>query len=287
MILTNYYYQRCKVVEIDYSNFLKITQNPHFSSTHQPQFTKDFAGVYRNNIHLSPFFTDIKALADNIKSPNIICVKKGGNYLISGDEECSSYDNVLYEFFVNCVHESDGAIWLRFSTNNLRDKICALLSAHNPTHLNRYNFRLNKGSFNILPNWRKQIPDGFMVEYFDAFTYDFRKKHHKTDEAFFPESKRFAFATLFDDKIISECFSVFVENDMAEIGIHTYDDRYKRQGLAFLTASAFIEHCNNNNLETSWSCDYNNYSSISLAKKLGYELLNEEIGVRIEKNDTE
>ena len=266
---------------IDSQHYNALMQNINFTKKHQPQFLDEFDKVYRNNMHLAPFFTDIKAFADNPNNPEIIIIKKGTNLLLSANTACDTYDNMLREFLTGCFCEGNEALWLHLSTESLKTKINVIFSDHNREDLNRYNFRLNIESFKKLPNWRTQIPNGFSIEYFDAYSIDFRKKHGKTDEAFFPESKRFAFVAIFEDTIISECFSVIVDDNIVEIGIHTYDERFKKRGLAFLTSAAFIEYCINNNLETNWGCDCNNFASVSLAKKLGYELLNEDTGIKI------
>lgn len=271
------------MIEIRQENYQALMQNPVFTCNHQPQFIKTLGDVYRNNIHLSPFLTDIKAFADDLEAPEIVIIQRGGNLTISANASCDTYDEALYEFITSRFNEGNEMLWLHVLTNNLINKINTLCGTFNLESMNRYNFRLNTELFSKLSNWRNQIPDGFSVEYFDTQSVDFRKKHGKTDEAFFPESKRFAFVILYNDKIISECFSVIVDNNIVEIGIHTYDDNFRRKGLAFITSAAFIEHCIKNNFVTNWGCDYNNVASISLAKKLGYELLNEEIGIRITK----
>lgn len=268
--------------EIDHKHYLALVQNPNFTHKHNPQFLKDFGNVYRNNIHLSPFFRDIRAFADNPEAPEIIIIKKGENLFISANVACDAYDKALYEFLIGCYHEGNEVLWLNISPESLETKINTLFSDYKPERLIRYNFRLNKESFNKLPNWRTQIPSGFSVEYYDTQSVDFLKKHNRIYDCWFPESKRFAFVTLFEGEIVSECFSVFVEENMVEVGIET-DKRFRRRGLAFLTSSAFIEHCLNNNLETNWGCWHYNNDSAALAKKLGYELFDEGICVRITK----
>lgn len=65
------------MIEIDNKHYFTLVQNPNFSHKHNPQFLKDFGNVYRNNIHLSPFFRDIRAFADNPETSEIIIIKKG------------------------------------------------------------------------------------------------------------------------------------------------------------------------------------------------------------------
>lgn len=270
------------MIEIDHKHYLTLVQNTHFTHKHHPQFLKEFGDVYRNNINLSPFFRDIRAFADNPESPEIILIKKGENFSISGNAACDTYDKALYQFLVGCFHEGNEMLWLNIPTENLEAKISALFSDYNPERLIRYNFRLNKESFCKLPNWRTQIPAGFSVEYYDTQSLAFLKKHNRIYECWFPESKRFAFATLFEGKIVSDCFSVLVEENMVEVGIET-DEHFRRRGLAFLTSVAFIEYCLHNNLETNWGCWHYNHDSAALAKKLGYELFSENICIRITK----
>ena len=267
------------MIEVYKKHHYDLMQCIEFINKHQPAFLRDFANVYKSNKHLLPFFKDIKAFADNLETPEIIIIQKGENLFISANENCDEYDNVLKEFMQKCFEKSN-ALWLNLSSEGLKPKINILFEKHNPENLVRYNFRLKEQAYSKLQNWRDKIPPGFSIEYYDANSVDFRKKHDRRDECWFPESNRFAFVAIYDDKIVSECFSVFVDDGVAEVGIET-DENFRRKGLAYLTAAAFIEHCSKNGLETNWGCWQHNPGSVALAEKLGYELVGEGVCVKV------
>jgi GNAT superfamily N-acetyltransferase len=82
--------------------------------------------------------------------------------------------------------------------------------------------------------------------------------------------KSFGFCLLKDDEMTSSCFAAFAAEGRYEVDIRT-QAQYQRQGLAMLTASAFITHCLENGWEPTWECWENNTASIALAEKLGFE----------------
>ena len=264
--------------EIDHAHYQALIQNPSFVQKHPPQFLEDFGSVYQDNRHLAPFFTEFKAFADDLENPAIIILVKKGGLSFSADWACDTYDKALFDFLI-----------ARFSENNelclpsmegFETKINALFSGYRIEHPIRYEFCLNEERFRQLPDWRGQTPRGFSIEYYDTQSTAFLKKHDRRYECWFPESKRFAFAALHRGKIVSECFSVFVDSGMAEVGIHT-DKRFRRKGLAFLTSAAFVAHCLDNGLVPHWGCDFDNLASVSLAKKLGFELQSEDVSIKI------
>ncbi len=78
------------------------------------------------------------------------------------------------------------------------------------------------------------------------------------------------FALMDGDVIASVCYSVFASSTHLEIDVHT-DERYRRRGLAVLTAGAFIEECLVRSLQPNWECFWENEPSIALAGKLGFK----------------
>jgi len=120
-------------------------------------------------------------------------------------------------------------------------------------------------------DWEAHIPVGFNLHPIDRALLD------KFDADMFPwESpqvfleKGFGYWLMTDDEIVSECSTVFVGGGAVEINIHT-EDKYRKQGFAQLTTSAFIAESLSRGLRPNWECWWNNKPSISLAKKLGFE----------------
>ena len=267
------------MVELTQTQHRALMQNLEFVQKHTPEFIEEFTLVYGNNAHRLPFMKDYRAFADNPEHPEIIIVECGG-LRISANPACGAYDKALAAFLRDRYQKNRKDLWVSLASEALAPKIIAIFSKQKTERLIRYNFRLDKEAFRALPDWRGLVPPGFSVKYFDTQSFEFLKKHGKTEDCWFPASKRFAFATLHEGKIASECFSVFVDEGTAEVGIHT-DECFRRQGLASLTSMAFIEHCLNEGLEPNWGCWNFNHDSAALARKLGFELYSEVVCIRV------
>jgi RimJ/RimL family protein N-acetyltransferase len=70
-------------------------------------------------------------------------------------------------------------------------------------------------------------------------------------------------------RVVSLCYSVFVSGSRREIDILTVQP-YKKQGLARVAASAYIEECLRRGLQPGWDCFQENLASRQLAKILGF-----------------
>jgi RimJ/RimL family protein N-acetyltransferase len=86
-----------------------------------------------------------------------------------------------------------------------------------------------------------------------------------------------------DNEIACECSSVFIGGGAVEINIHT-NEKYRRQGLAAIAATAFISECLDRGLHPNWECWWDNQPSISLAQKLGFEPVKDHPVLLVELN---
>jgi RimJ/RimL family protein N-acetyltransferase len=82
-------------------------------------------------------------------------------------------------------------------------------------------------------------------------------------------AKGVGFCVLDGDDMVSSCLSAFAAEGQYEVDIQTHPE-YRRQGLAALTASAFVAHCLEHGWEPVWECWDNNTASIALAEKVGF-----------------
>ncbi|MCY7949473.1 GNAT family N-acetyltransferase [Bacillus inaquosorum] len=80
----------------------------------------------------------------------------------------------------------------------------------------------------------------------------------------------FGFAVVHGNHVVSECTSIFLGHNRAEMDIYTLEE-YRGMGLASCVGSEFIEFCLKNGIIPSWDCDVCNKSSIALATKLGFK----------------
>lgn len=80
----------------------------------------------------------------------------------------------------------------------------------------------------------------------------------------------FGFCTLIDGAIASVAYAISVSAKYANIGVETAEP-FRKQGLATLTCSAFIEHCLEQGLRPTWDTDAVNAGSLATARKLGFQ----------------
>jgi RimJ/RimL family protein N-acetyltransferase len=135
----------------------------------------------------------------------------------------------------------------------------------------RKQFTFNQEKFSQLAGGRSQIPAGFSLHPIDQDLLNkFGADMFPWESPQFFLEKGFGFWLLTGDEIACECSSVFVGGGSVEINIHT-DEKYQRQGLASIAATAFITECLKRGIRPNWECWWDNEPSVSLAQKLGFE----------------
>jgi len=129
-------------------------------------------------------------------------------------------------------------------------------------------------------DWRAAVPPGFRVQQADAVLLartdlkniervaGWGRHNFGSVDAFLAHG--FAFCTLHGDDIASWSVSDCVSRGRCEIGIHT-DARYRRRGLATLTAAAAVDHALSQGLASvGWHCVRHNLGSQATARKVGF-----------------
>lgn len=148
------------------------------------------------------------------------------------------------------------------------------------SHLNLHKsgktyFQFDESLFN--KNWRDRIPEGFCVkrispELIESIDnnqefVDYIKSSWITVDKYF--DKGFGYCAVDARDFAAICISVFASGNEREVGIKTFPE-FRRKGLAYVTACAYIEECLNKGFIPVWSCFSDNEVSIKLAGKLGY-----------------
>jgi hypothetical protein len=82
----------------------------------------------------------------------------------------------------------------------------------------------------------------------------------------------FGCCVLADGELASACDTPFCAGGRAEIGVET-KEAYRRKGLASQACAAFIRESLRRELEPVWECWWENEASRNLAKRLGFEWL--------------
>lgn len=79
----------------------------------------------------------------------------------------------------------------------------------------------------------------------------------------------FGYAVVHEGSVVSNCRTHSVNAGVAAIQVSTRY-AYRRQGLAFVTCRAFLEHCSAHGLQPEYSCLEENAASVALALRLGF-----------------
>jgi len=120
---------------------------------------------------------------------------------------------------------------------------------------------------------------------FDQYRFDQYKKRQKNLPKAYTmniSSNPISAKLIHNGEVISECFAVFVGAGQMEISVAT-NEKYRRQGFASLTCSAFIEECLAAGYIPNWTCWSFREGSTELAKKLGFVELRDEVVYGLKK----
>lgn len=161
------------------------------------------------------------------------------------------------------------------------DQICTLLPALSLTQHPRVIYTLGQVAW---PDWQSRLPAGYAVRPIDqAMLRDSSLANHadlvEEIESCWPSQEHFlrhgfGFCALGDDAILCRCTAEYVSAGKCGIGIATAAP-YRRQGLAALTASAFLEYCVEQGIVPYWDAWLRNQASVATAEKIGLRRLQE------------
>jgi RimJ/RimL family protein N-acetyltransferase len=135
-------------------------------------------------------------------------------------------------------------------------------------HILDFNFFRQKA------DWRMKIPPGFHFQSIDesiALKIGVLASWSSVDDFI---TNGIGYAMMKGGEIASTCISVFSSLEKVEIDVHT-NEKFRRQGLAELVCTAFIEKCIQSGKTPNWECFSDNELSQYLAKKLGFVALDD------------
>ena len=197
-----------------------------------------------------------------------------GYILLAGDPsrvaDLPALSQVLTEVFVPASQASgENSFILMFSDAGWKEHLPVLLPEREVIEIYRRPFTFAPGQFAALGDWHSRIPDGFRLQALDAALAERAGVlvSWATLDDFLENG--LGFALLQGDDIASTCTSVFASRTRLEIDVHTAE-RYRRRGLALITASALIEACLQQGKQPNWECFWENEPSVALAERLGF-----------------
>ncbi len=227
---------------------------------------------------------EARLFVDNFEQPKtVFIINSWAYYYLAGDSENDVFNTLLVEFLENdffpeCIRTNQNTVFAFYpDTDEWCIRIQQLFSHLELAKSGKTYFKYNENEFD--ENWRKKIPDGFSVKRINRELIDsmINNKEFVDYIICFWESlekyfeKGMGYCSVDSEDFATVCISVFASDNEREIGIKTFQN-FQRQGLAYVTACAYIEECLNNRLIPVWSCFSENEISVNLAKKLGYTI---------------
>ncbi|MFF2879186.1 GNAT family N-acetyltransferase [Gottfriedia sp. NPDC057991] len=216
---------------------------------------------------------DGDVFVDHIETPKSIFIgTKSGFYCVIGETSNISFNYWLKEFYIDRVEEKELPFILYSSSGSWNQLINDLLN-NKLTKLDRYSFTF-KFKEEILDNY--ELPQDYSLKKIDENVLQsnvgFKPiyyKHYWDSVSNYLENG-FGICVLHKEVSVCECTSVFANELFSEIDIATKEE-YRGKGFAFIAAKMYIQDCINKGLAPRWECDIDNFGSIRLAEKLGFE----------------
>lgn len=200
-----------------------------------------------------------------------------GYFFLAGEpaqvRDKTAIRQVLTDIFIPIQQASgENGFLLITSTEAWKEHLPSLLPRRQVIEIYRRTFAFDLTRFSARGDWRAKTPPGFCLRTINAEQASqvgalagWSSFHHFSMNGI-------GYVLLDGDKIASTCTSVFSSSEMIEIDVHTAEN-YQRRGFALLTASALIEECLRRGKKPNWECFWDNEPSTMLAKKLGFNPL--------------
>ncbi|MGE7907565.1 GNAT family N-acetyltransferase [Peribacillus sp. NPDC094092] len=212
-----------------------------------------------------------KVYMDELKKA-VLVGTDSGIFVVGGDEMNNGLESIFLEVYRSI--KNDKKRFTLFSPSKEWDQVINKMLGNELRQMHRYAFHFNKDTYSAV-NMEK-VPKDFIVKRIDEkiitesleFNESYYNEYWGSVSNFLENG--FGYCLLHNDTVVSECTSIFSSSQFAEIDIAT-QNKYRGMGLAQNVADIFIEHCIERNLEPNWDCDVNNFASIKLAERLGFE----------------
>ncbi|MCO4851864.1 GNAT family N-acetyltransferase [Bacillus vallismortis] len=199
---------------------------------------------------------------------------ESGIYFVTGEEGNHDFNDFIAEYYEKQVKSTKR--FTLFSSSDTWDRVMKTILKDELNQMKRAAF-----SFQHKPaNTDIKLPKGLVLKRIDediiSNSTEFNKAYYEEywDSVSHFSSKGFGFAVLHGNQVVSECTSIFLGHNRAEMDIYTLEE-YRGMGLAYCVGSEFINFCLENGMVPSWDCDVNNKSSFRLAAKLGFKAMTE------------
>jgi GNAT superfamily N-acetyltransferase len=230
-----------------------------------------------------------KLWVDNIYEPRIAIAESfaTGSFAFLGTYETNEEFMNLKDFLENELFNQlkiEGYNCFEFSidSENMRKNILEMFKDKTIQTEKEFSFRVN-----AIPENNQKIPNGYQIRKVDITFWnmllegkyendDFIKirlleSWHSFDEFM---NSSIAYCIVLDNRIVAVMVGTASFNNAIAIDIEV-EEEHRRMGLAYAMAVEFIKDCLKNGYIPQWDCVESNPNSYKLARKLGFEKMNE------------
>lgn len=249
-------------------------------------------GTYNNYLFQSVAENKVrgKVFVDNVKDPTVCLIAhKYGMSLLCGNDTNDSFNNKLIGFLKNDSINNHMTKWmLVFPEQKWTDKLTLLLgddllkvpdikeeeiqkykTSKKILQTERVEFKFDVNAFKKITT----LPSGFVLKKIDQELYE-KITGSVVPKNFWDSAEDFlqngiGFSLLFDNKVVSSCFSSAIFEDKLEFGVET-DKEFRGKGYSIYPVLAMAEYSLSIGYEPVWACRKENIGSVKLARKAGF-----------------
>jgi GNAT superfamily N-acetyltransferase len=247
-----------------------------------PQITPLFSALDYNLVIRSVVEGNTPAwvYVDNVDAPTAALMwDRQDAMLLAGTPESSALNSDIRGILIDQILPDARERWvpeltLCYTPAHWSDVIEQILPGFEAVLVSRSSYRLES----LKIDWRSCLPEEFSLRPIDSelLSSDLSNIddvrgwidsfwHTPTDFL----RKGFGFCAVHEDSIASWSLTVFAAGSERELGLAT-DSRYRKRGLATISAAACVEHCLTNGLTPHWHCAADNIPSHRVAEKIGF-----------------
>lgn len=254
---------------------------------------KDVANVVNEK---SPSFSGIvnreckgKLWVDNIEEPRVAIAESYavGSFAFLGtyktnEDFLNLKDFLEKELFHHLKEKGYKCFEFSIESENIYKNILEIFKNKSIQTEKEFSLRINK-----IPENNPDIPKGYQLRKVDDIFWNMLTENEFENEDFLKirlleswysfeefKNKSIAYCIILDSRIVAVMVGTACYKNIVAIDIET-EEKHRRKGLAYAMAIEFINDCLRNELIPQWDCVESNPNSYNMARKLGFEKMNE------------